>query len=203
VLGLHEGLFAGPLVRWLYFLSGLLGTMMIGTGLVLWTVKRRAQYESRRGHTNPFGLELVERLNVGTITGVPIALATYFWANRLIPIDLPERAAWEMHALFITLAAIMVYCAWRSVKRAWIDLFHLCGALYLLLPVINALTTERHLGVTLPQGDWVLAGFDLTMLALGAAFTAMGYALSQRRFRVAPRVQVSSVAPAAFDTETA
>jgi uncharacterized iron-regulated membrane protein len=203
VLGLHEGLFAGPLVRWLYFLSGLLGTMMIGTGLVLWTVKRRAQYESRRGYTNPFGLELVERLNVGTITGVPIALAAYFWANRLIPVDLPERAAGEMHALFITLAAIMVYCAWRSVKRAWVDLFYLCGALYLLLPVINAFTTERHLGVTLPQGAWVLAGFDLTMLALGAAFTAIGYSLSQRRFQVAPRVKVSNVAPATFDTETA
>lgn len=36
--------------------------------------------------------------------------------------------------------------------------------------MVNALTTDRHLGVTLPNGDWVLAGFDLTMLALGIVF---------------------------------
>ena len=43
LFGLHEGLFAGPLLRWLYFLSGLTGTAMIGAGLILWTVKRRAR----------------------------------------------------------------------------------------------------------------------------------------------------------------
>ncbi|MCH8504125.1 MAG: PepSY domain-containing protein, partial [Ectothiorhodospiraceae bacterium] len=47
LLGLHEGLFAGPVLRWLYFLSGILGTGMVGTGLVLWTVKRRQQAERR------------------------------------------------------------------------------------------------------------------------------------------------------------
>ena len=41
VLGLHEGLFASPLLRILYVLTGVLGTAMIATGLVLWTVKRR------------------------------------------------------------------------------------------------------------------------------------------------------------------
>ena len=31
--------------------------------------------------------------------------------------------------------------------------------------MINALTTQRHLAVSLPAGDWVMAGFDLTCLA--------------------------------------
>ncbi|WP_220347829.1 PepSY domain-containing protein [Alkalilimnicola ehrlichii] len=43
LLGLHEGLFAGPVLRWLYFLSGVLGTAMVATGLVLWTVKRASR----------------------------------------------------------------------------------------------------------------------------------------------------------------
>jgi uncharacterized iron-regulated membrane protein len=43
LLGLHEGVFAGTVLRWLYFLSGFVGTAMIGAGLVLWTVKRRAK----------------------------------------------------------------------------------------------------------------------------------------------------------------
>ena len=39
--GLHLGRFADTTTRWLYFLVSLAGTAMVGTGLVLWTVKRR------------------------------------------------------------------------------------------------------------------------------------------------------------------
>ena len=49
LLGLHEGLFAGPVLRWIYFLTGLLGTAMIGIGLVLWTVERKAKAAAGRG----------------------------------------------------------------------------------------------------------------------------------------------------------
>src|SRR5690606_1062457 len=87
LLGLHEGLFASPALRWLYFLSGLMGTAMIGAGLMLWTIKRRA----RAGKT--LGFALVERLNIGTVAGLPVAIAAYFWANRLIPAGLEDRAA--------------------------------------------------------------------------------------------------------------
>ena len=48
------------------------------------------------------------------------------------------------------------------------ELFWFSAAAFALLPVLNALTTDRHLGITLPAGDWALAGFDLTMLGLGA-----------------------------------
>ena len=40
---LHVGRFADITVRWLYFLVSLAGTAMVGTGLVMWTVKRRAK----------------------------------------------------------------------------------------------------------------------------------------------------------------
>ncbi len=38
MLGLHEGMFATPVLRALYVWSGLLGAAMIATGLVLWTI---------------------------------------------------------------------------------------------------------------------------------------------------------------------
>ena len=73
LLGLHEGLFAGPVLRWIYFLTGLLGTAMVGTGLVLWTVKRKAKAAAGRG-LSPSAIRVIERLNVGTIAGLPIAI---------------------------------------------------------------------------------------------------------------------------------
>lgn len=186
MLGLHEGLFAGPALRALFVLSGLLGAAMIATGLVLWTVKRRQQLEKGSGVASP-GLRLVERLNVATVIGLPVAIAAYFWANRLLPLDLPGRAAWEMHALFLVWGALFVHAALRPAARAWVEQCVLSAAAFTLLPLLNALTTERWLGVSLPQGDWVMAGFDLAMLALGALFAALAWYLSRRRSREVAR----------------
>ncbi|MFA5610821.1 MAG: PepSY domain-containing protein, partial [Alcaligenes sp.] len=56
------------------------------------------------------------------------------------------------------------------LKRAWLELLYLTAAAYGLIPVLNLLTTDRHLGVTVTHGDWGLAGFDLSMLGLAAIF---------------------------------
>lgn len=174
LLGLHEGLFAGPVLRWLYFLSGLMGTAMIAAGLVLWTVKRR----ERIGGTA--GFRLVERLNVGTIAGLPIAIAAYFWANRLIPVGIEGRAAWEAHAMFIAWALMLLHAFVRPASRGWAEQLWLAACAFGLLPVLNALTTDRHLGVTLPAGVWELAGFDLTVLAMGIGFAVAAWTVARR-----------------------
>ncbi len=194
MLALHEGRFAGPLLRWLYFASGLLGCAMIATGLVLWTTKRKARQDKRAqaGEKPEFGFRLVECLNIGTIAGLPVAVAAYFWANRLIPADFATRRDWEVHAMFITWGLLLLYPAFRAPMRAWVESLWLAAAAFALLPVLNALTTERHLGVSLPAGDWVLAGFDLTLLALGACF-----AMAAHRVRRRLRPTAATRAPAA------
>lgn len=196
LLGLHEGLFAGTVLRWLYFLSGLLGCAMIGTGLVLWSVKRRQREVRQGGFAHP-GLWLVERLNVATLVGLPVGIAAYFWANRLLPLELVERAAWEVHILFLTWAAMAAHAAFRPVWHAWREQLGLASAAYGLLPLLNALTTERHLGYSLAVGDWVLAGFDLTMLGLGVSFALGAYALDRRQRCAAARPAVAPSAPPA------
>lgn len=178
MIALHEGHFAGPVLRWLYFATGGLGAAMIATGLVLWTAKRRQRLQSHSpAHA---GLRAIERLNVGTIAGLPIAIAVYFWANRLLPVSLPDRAAWEMHALFIAWAATLLHAALRPARCAWPEQWALAALLLAGLPLLNALTTDVHLGRTLIAGDWACAGFDLAALALGAA-AALAWRLSARR----------------------
>lgn len=178
LIGLHEGLFAGPLLRWLYFLAGLTGTVMIATGLVLWARKRA---ERRTDGESAHGLGLVQRLNVGTIVGLPLGIAAFFWANRLLPVDLPYRAAWEAHALFAVWAAALVYGFMRPAGEAWIKLCAISAMAFVALPLLNALTTKRHLGVTWPHalatGDWALAAFDLCMIAFGLVFAGLSWRL--------------------------
>ena len=179
LLGLHEGLFAGPVLRWIYFLTGLLGTAMIGTGLVLWTVKRKAKAAAGRG-LPPAAVRVIERLNVGTIAGLPIGIAAYFWANRLLPVGMADRAAWEVHALFLAWLAVLVLPWVRPVRRAWLDTLGLAAVAWAALPALNALTTDQHLGSSIPAGAWAVAGFDLTALAAGLGFGCAALCLSRQ-----------------------
>jgi len=168
LFGLHEGIFAGWTLRWLYFVSGLLGCGMIATGLILWTVKRR----KKQAASETFGFRLVDCLNIGTLAGLPVGIAAYFWANRLLPIDMPGRSAWEVHCLFIGWGLMLLWASIRPPGRAWIELLSLGAGAYGLLPLLNLLTTDRHLGISLPTGDWALAGFDLLALATGVCLAA-------------------------------
>ncbi|MGL4237519.1 MAG: hypothetical protein ACRCSW_15750, partial [Tabrizicola sp.] len=59
----------------------------------------------------------------------------------------------------------------------------LCG----LIPVLNALTTGIHLGYSLPAGEWVIAGFDLTMLGFAAFFAFALYRVRLRQLAPAMR----------------
>lgn len=170
VIGLHLGLFAEPLLRWLYFLVSLAGTAMVGTGLVLWVAKRRQK--AGAAAQQAFSLRLVDALNAGSIAGLCVATAVFFWANRLVPAELSDRAAWETRAFFAAWGLTFVY-AFLFRARMWPDLLALAAGLSLALPMLNAATTSRHLGVSLPAGDWVMAGFDLTALASGVLLAWM------------------------------
>jgi len=177
MLGLHEGLFADPLLRSFYVFLGLLGAAMIATGLVLWTVKRR----QRDDH---FGLRLVERLNVATLIGLPLAIAGYFWANRLLPLAINQRAEWEVHCLFLVWLLAFIHASLRPPSAVWREQSWAAALLFALLPAVNALTTSRHLGQSLAARDWVMAGFDLGVLSLGAGFALLAMHLAKRSRRV-------------------
>ncbi|MHA7065010.1 PepSY-associated TM helix domain-containing protein [Azospirillum argentinense] len=170
LMGLHLARFAGPGMRWLFFASGVAGTVMVGSGLILWVVKRRSQ----RGRADtwgngpePFGHRLADRLNIGVVAGLPLAVAAYFWANRLLPAGLEERAGWEIGVFFLAWTAALLHAPLRPSRRGWAEQLGAGAALFALLPVLNLATAAGHLGNSLPAGNWLLAGFDLTALAVG------------------------------------
>ncbi|WP_460117939.1 PepSY-associated TM helix domain-containing protein [Pseudomonas sp. S2_C03] len=166
--GLHMGHFAGPLMRWLYFIFGLSGTAMIGTGLVIWLGKR--QLKHAKAAALPFELRLVQILNIASMAGLMLAVAAFFWANRLLPLGLTGRADWEVNAFFIVWGLSVLHAVVRPGRQAWFEQLALAAVLFGGVPLLNALTTSYHLAATLAQGDWAMAGFDLTCLATGVFF---------------------------------
>ena len=181
--GLHKGHFAWPYLRALYVACGLAGTALVGTGLVYWSAKRKA----RAANAESLRIALVDRITLATVIGLPIGLAAYFWANRLLPTDMTNRGEWEIHVMFIAWGLAFLYASLRSHNRAWLELCALAAAAYSFIPVLNALTTDRHLGVTIPAGDWVLAGFDLAAFAIGAFFLTLAKWLWRKQTLIAEK----------------
>ncbi|MBB3103850.1 PepSY-associated TM helix domain-containing protein [Azomonas macrocytogenes] len=163
---LHLLRFASVELRWCFFLSGLLGAAMIATGLILWVSKR---LPAQQGHT-PFGSRLVQVLNVGAIAGLPIAIAAYFWANRLLPVAMAQRADWEIRSLFTAWALCLLHPLLRNHRRAWIEQLTLAALLYAGLPLFSFALPGSHLFATLAHGQWLVAGMDLTLWAFAALF---------------------------------
>ncbi|WP_422650036.1 PepSY domain-containing protein [Cupriavidus sp. H18C1] len=181
---LHLGRFSDLQLRWLYFIVSLAGTAMVGTGLVMWTVKRRQKLpDPERPY---FGFWLVERLNIAAIAGLSVAMTAMLWANRLLPAELAARGAWEIHLFFIAWAATLLVALLRPARKAWIELLWLGAALLALLPVLNALTTDRGLWRSVADGDWVFAGFDLMMWALAALHAMLALRTARHRPRIKP-----------------
>jgi len=175
--GLHLARFADWGLRALFFLSGLAGCLMVASGVVLWAVKERPKH-AKSGRTG-FGLRLVDALNIGAVAGLPIAFAAYFLGNRLLPLDMAARADAEVSVFFQAWgAALLAAFVWPK-RMMWAWQLYLGAALFTLLPVVNALTTHVHLGVTLRSGDWILAGFDLVMLAFGAMLAMCGWRMQR------------------------
>ncbi|MBX3665000.1 MAG: PepSY domain-containing protein [Burkholderiales bacterium] len=176
---LHLGRFSDTVTRWLYFIVSLAGTAMVGTGLVMWTVKRRQKLpDPARPY---FGFRLVERLNIAGIAGLSIAMTGFLWANRLLPQSLAERGAWEIHTFFILWALALAHAILRPARAAWVEQLWAAAALLALLPFLNAMTTPRPVWRSLAEGDWVFAGVDLMCWTLAALHAAL--AVRARRHR--------------------
>ena len=181
MVALHTGRYAGLGLRWLYFLSGIGGTIMVGSGLVLWTVKRRAKLPDP-AHPH-IGFRLVERLNIAAIAGLPAGVAAYFLVNRLLPIAMGNRAEWEINSLFLIWAGVLFWACARPQRRAWVESLSFAATLFAAVPIVNALAVSRNMLTGLMTGDWLFVAFDMAMVTLSFA---LGWA-ARKAARVTPK----------------
>ncbi|TXN22458.1 PepSY-associated TM helix domain-containing protein [Methylobacterium sp. WL9] len=188
MVGLHEAHFAGTALRLLFFVCGLMGTAMVATGLVLWSVARVPKPGAQAG----FGQRLVEMLNVGTIAGMPAGVAAYFLANRLLPTGLAERADWEVRVFFAAWVVLALHALLRGPARAWRECFFASAVLFFGVALADMLTTGGAPLFGSPTAAGPFLGFDAVMLALSGCLAYAGYKIRPRRTapsRATPRLQ--------------
>ncbi len=140
VYGLHMANFAQPLLRLAFFFSGILGCLMISSGLLLWSLKRQIQNKTQKFH---FGHYLVDRLNVTTFVGLPTAMTSYLLANRLVSVqaNLPN---YEVYTFF--LVWLLSFVSAIVTPKIWLWRSQLCLFIVLAigLPCFNLIYLIQH-----------------------------------------------------------
>lgn len=170
--GLHLQHFEHWLLRWLYVIGGLLGSICIATGFVFFVEKRKQQHAKK----NSQGSRIVDALAVTTVTGMLIATFAILVANRLLPADLAGKGDWEKNAFWFAWLLALAHAAWRSApvaraafNPAWREQCWAAAVLAVAAVVLNWVSTGDHLVKTVfTDTYWPVAGVDLSLLAAAA-----------------------------------
>lgn len=191
---LHEVKFAGPWLRWLFFVMASISCAMIATGTVLWGTKRRIKHvksfaaggATRRDALAVFG---VDAMNVGVIGGLFTATGVYFHANRLLPATMSGRADSEVTIFFLAwllcgCAAIAyllsfhrrfasLHGAQSALRRLWGLQWAVAASVALAIVPLDEMTTSG-ISRAAKRGDAVVLSFHASLLiaALAMAWVA-------------------------------
>lgn len=169
--GLHEAHFASPALRAVLFILGMMATVLIATGMIIWLQKRQNKQVTA-------SYVMVEKTNNGIFYGLSLAVGLYFLASKLpfMPIWAeninPSAPPLTTEAFFGAWLFALVLCWLLNVKQGkqCLLVLNFMTFLSLLLSVFgvnetnNALSTAGH--VTLNDSfDLAKVTINLWLLA--------------------------------------
>ena len=168
IVGMHEIHFDHLALRWLYFIGGIAGCIMIATGYIYWLESRRLKHARNGG----YGVPVVEAVTIWGVMGVLTATAAYFVANRLLPQGMwsslgISRIYWEVIIFYVVWLTAIPHGALRK-KKAWFDQVVILTILCFIAPILNWVTTGDHLLRTIATGQWALVCVDLMLFTCAA-----------------------------------
>lgn len=167
---LHYGNFGDTLLKWLYFVLGLVGAFLFYSGNLLYVEARRRHQTAAQ----PRRARFMARLTLGVCLGCIAGISALFVAGAL----LPER--WDQLVYFSTFFVCIGWAFLRAPARAGHDLLSLCAVLTALIPFAAWMATGvSPLAAVLDLHHhrlWV----DLTALLLAWSYARMSRATLRR-----------------------
>lgn len=157
--GLHEAKFASIGLRWMLFILGALSCALIATGLIIWLRERVKRLKQPH-----WGYALVTRLNVVSIAGLFIAIFSYFIANRLLPLQLENRADAEISVFLWVWLLALIHGLSRKQTKLWQEQFLCASILAVSVSVIDILTEPQRVLMALTSFDSTYLTFHFCIL---------------------------------------
>lgn len=191
IKGMHYIQYEHWPMRWLHFLGGLSGCVMIATGLIYWQRSRRKKHgEERLSH------RFVKTLSIGAICGTILATGVFFVVNRLLPhtVELAGygRSELEVWAFYLVWITSFIHAGFRR-KTAWQEQLMLIAVIALTAPILNWMTTGDNPIETLHKG--VLSVFGMDIVLILSALIAMVIAVRIRKFDDGKTTDTAKVNP--------
>lgn len=170
--GLHVAQFQQPLLRALYFLAGVSGCLMLASGMLYWSEKRRRKH---------IGASLVTAVSASLISGLPLATLVMLVANQLLAERLANRASWEIGIFFAAWLGAALHATagvYRSETRRapWREQSAIIALLALAAVLLNTWNASNHPPQTAIEKQWAVSGVDgvLLLTALLATWICRG-----------------------------
>lgn len=163
--GLHEAHFADIPLRWMFFIVGLFSSALIASGLIIWLSKRLNKVKQPH-----IGHSIVASLNVTGILGLMIAVLAYFYANRLLPTDIVNRASLEVNVLLGVWLITLFHSVLRPIHKAWLEQLFMAALLCFLLPVLDVLQNNERLILAIKTFNGAYLSFTLIIIISGLGF---------------------------------
>jgi uncharacterized iron-regulated membrane protein len=161
--GLHFIQFDHWVLRWLYFVAGLTGCVMIATGLLFWLRSRESKHRSAAA-----GFRAMQATTIASVTGIILATGAFLVANRLLPEDATflgeDRAELEVWVFALTWTTALLHAVVRQAA-AWRDQCWAIAGFALAAASLNAVTTGDDPLVAGAAGLWSVASLDFALLA--------------------------------------
>ena len=170
IYGAHFGNFAGDAMRWVYFVLGLKGAVLVYSGNLLWLESRR----KRNTAIQPANLRWMAKATAGVFLGTCLGIAVAFVGAVVAP------GATALSIFVATLAVSLGIAAVAAPAVAATGLLAATALACLAIPVADAAFTSDNLVNSMAAGDWVLAGIDLAAVAFAAVFALFARATWRR-----------------------
>ncbi|MEB7641828.1 PepSY-associated TM helix domain-containing protein [Acinetobacter pittii] len=164
VYGLHMATFSQPLLRLGFFFSGILGCVMIASGLLLWSLKRQLQNKNSQFH---FGHYLVDRLNVAAFVGLPCATVAYLSSNRLFTVT-STTINYEIYSFFLVWLISLMIAFITKKQHLWRTQLSVFIMLCLALPLLNLIYLLKYEYVQSLSDYWIFARVDVFLWLFAA-----------------------------------
>lgn len=164
VYGLHMATFAQPLLRLGFFFSGILGCVMIASGLLLWSLKRQIQNKNSKFH---LGHYLVDRLNIAAFVGLPCATVAYLSANRLFTVT-STTINYEIYSFFLVWLISLIIALITKKQHLWRTQLSIFIMLCIALPILNLSYLLKHEYVQSLRDYWTFARVDVFLWIFAA-----------------------------------
>lgn len=163
---LHYGTFGGIWLKLLYFVLGLLLSLIIALGSMMWLERRLHGNVGRRSEGF---YRALSRITIGTTLGFPLATAVIFHADKLVISGFGSQIAMIGWIYFGAVAAAMLFAFLRrNDYRANVELLGLIGLLCLTLPLTNFVVTSDVFFQDLLGATKAYAVIDLIAVSIGA-----------------------------------